>query len=43
MGVLEWILDWLGAEGVEWFHLADNRDQCRAVVSAVMNIRVLAA
>jgi hypothetical protein len=27
---------------VEWIHLAQNRDRCRAVVNAVMNLRVLA-
>jgi hypothetical protein len=28
--------------GVEWIHLAQDRDLWRAVVSAVMNLRVLA-
>jgi hypothetical protein len=28
--------------GVEWIQLAQDRDRCRAVVSAVMNLRVLA-
>jgi hypothetical protein len=28
--------------GVEWIHLAQDRDRCRAVVNAVMNLRVLA-
>jgi hypothetical protein len=32
-------IDW---GGVEWIHLAQDRDRCRAVVSAVMNLRVLA-
>jgi hypothetical protein len=27
--------------GVEWIHLAQDRDRWRAVVSAVMNLRVL--
>jgi hypothetical protein len=31
----------LGA--VEWIHLAQDRDRWRAVVSAVMNLRVLAS
>jgi hypothetical protein len=28
--------------GVEWIHLAHDRDRWRAVVNAVMNLRVLA-
>jgi hypothetical protein len=31
-----------GGGGVEWIHLAQDKDRCRAVVSAVMNLRVLA-
>jgi hypothetical protein len=33
-------IDW---GGVEWIHLAKDRDRWRAVVNAVMNLRVLAA
>jgi hypothetical protein len=32
----------IGWGGVEWIHLAQDRDRWRAVVSAVMNLRVLA-
>jgi hypothetical protein len=32
----------IGCGGVEWTELAQVRDRWRAVVSAVMNLRVLA-
>jgi hypothetical protein len=32
----------IGWEGVGWLHLAEARDRWRAVVNAVMNLRVLA-
>jgi hypothetical protein len=32
----------IGWEGVDWIHLAQDRYHWRAVVSAVMNLRVLA-
>jgi hypothetical protein len=31
-----------GLGSVDWIRLAQDRDRCRAVVSAVMNLRVLA-
>jgi hypothetical protein len=31
-----------GRGGVEWIHLAQDRDRWQAVVSAVMNLRVVA-
>jgi hypothetical protein len=36
----EWILRRLFG-GVEWIHLAQVRDRWRAVLNAVMNLRVL--
>jgi hypothetical protein len=30
----------IGWEGVDWMHLIQDKDQCRAVVITVMNIRV---
>jgi hypothetical protein len=38
----EWILGKLAGGGVDWIRLAQDRDRWRAVVSAVMNLRVLA-
>jgi hypothetical protein len=39
--VSEWILGRL-AGGEDWIRLAQDRDRWQAVVSAVMNLRVLA-
>jgi hypothetical protein len=38
----KWTLDRLAGGGVELIHLAQDRDLWRAVVNAVMNLRVLA-
>jgi hypothetical protein len=38
----EWILGRLGWGGVDLIRLSQDRDRWRAVVSAVMNLRVLA-
>jgi hypothetical protein len=35
--ILEWILGW---EGVDWMHLAQDRDQWLTVVNMVMNLWV---
>jgi hypothetical protein len=37
----EWILRRLVGGGVEWIRLAQDRDRWRALVNAVMNLRVL--
>jgi hypothetical protein len=40
---LEWILGRLvGGGGVEWIHLAQDRDRWQAVMNVVMNLHVLA-
>jgi hypothetical protein len=36
--ILEWILGW---EGVDWVHLAQDRDQWRTVVKTGMKLWVL--
>jgi hypothetical protein len=38
----KWTLRTLVGGGVEWIHLAQDRDRWRAVVNAVLNLRVLA-
>jgi hypothetical protein len=40
---LEWILKEIGWSGVEWIYLAQDGGRWRAVVNAVMNLRILAA
>jgi hypothetical protein len=35
--------EWILGGGVDWIRLAQDRDRWRAVVSAVMNLQVLAS
>jgi hypothetical protein len=37
----KWTSERLVGGGVEWIHMAQDRDRWRAVVNAVMNLRVL--
>jgi hypothetical protein len=38
--ILKWILEEKGWEGMDGIHLAQDRDQWRAVVNTVMNFQV---
>jgi hypothetical protein len=38
--ILEWILGKWSGEGVDWIHLAQDRDQWRAAMNTVMNLWV---
>jgi hypothetical protein len=38
--ILKWIFEKLGRGDVDWIDLAQDRDRWRAVVNAVMNLRV---
>jgi hypothetical protein len=37
--ILRWILE-IGWDGMDWIKLAQDRDQWRAVVNTIMNVRV---
>jgi len=38
--ILRWIFRKWDVGGVDWTQLAQDRDRCRALVTAVMNLRV---
>jgi hypothetical protein len=38
--ILKRMLNWMGWYGVYWIHLAQDRDQCRALANVVTNLRV---
>jgi hypothetical protein len=38
--ILKWIFKRLGLGGKDWIDLAQDRERCRALVNAVMNLRV---
>jgi hypothetical protein len=38
--ILDWVLGKIGWDGVDWMHLAQDRDQWRVLVNTVMNLQV---
>ena len=38
--ILRWIIQEVGCGCTDWIDLAQDRDRCRALVNAVMNLRV---
>jgi hypothetical protein len=38
--ILKWILREIGWDGMDWIDLAQDRDQWRALLNTVMNLRV---
>jgi hypothetical protein len=37
--ILKWILEELGWDGEDWIDMAQDRDQWRAIVNTVLNLR----
>jgi hypothetical protein len=38
--ILDWFLDEMGWEGVDWMHLAQDRDKWQALVNTLLNLWV---
>jgi hypothetical protein len=38
--ILKWILREIGWDGIDWIDVAQDRDQWRALVNTVLNLRV---
>jgi hypothetical protein len=38
--LLGWIFRKFDVEGIDWIELAQDRDRCRALVNAVLNLRI---
>jgi hypothetical protein len=38
--ILKWFLDKTGWSGMDWIHMAQDRDLCKALVKTIMSLRV---